>query len=104
MKGGGVTSQEDLFLCEDGPYGRRPIAKMWCNTRTLSSKGKPFLNWSFVTVTISPSNHMTQGDSPAAAQRQKRERDNDGQFPFANLNGTRGDTTSHHTSQKRENL
>jgi hypothetical protein len=63
---------------------------MWCNTRTLSSKGKPFLDWSL--VTISPSNHMTQGDSPAAAQRQKRERDNDGQFPLAILKMEHGVT------------
>ena len=53
---------------------------MWYNTRTLSAKRKS-LDWSL--VTISPSNHMTQGDSPAAAQRQKGERDNDGQFPLA---------------------
>jgi hypothetical protein len=59
-----------LFLCEGGPYGRRPITKMWCNTRTLSSKGKPFLDWSL--VTISPSNHVTHGDSPAAAPGQKQ--------------------------------
>jgi hypothetical protein len=74
---------------------------MWCNTRTTFSQKKAYLDWSL--VTISPSNHMTQGDSPAAAQSQKRERDNDGQFPFAILNGTRGDTESHHTSQNCEN-
>jgi hypothetical protein len=74
---------------------------MWYNTRTTFSQKKAYLDWSL--VTISPSNHMTQGNSPAAAQSQKRERDNDGQFPFAVLNRTRGDTESHHTSQNHKN-
>jgi hypothetical protein len=74
---------------------------MWCNTRTHSPQKKASLNWSL--ATISPSNHMTHGNSPAVTPGQKRERNNDGQFPLAILNGTRGNTESYHTSQNREN-
>jgi hypothetical protein len=62
---------------------------------------RKLLDWSL--VAISPSNHMTHGDSPAAAPGQKRARDTDGQIPLAILNGTRGNTMSYHTSQNREN-
>jgi hypothetical protein len=51
------------------------------------------LDWSLVVLTISPSNDVTHGDSPAVAQGQKQEkRDNDGQFPLAILKMEHGVT------------